>query len=92
MPKQLWKIEGFDGAQKIFEQTVDGELSQQEIAIILQRLVCKFLSEKEIVGSSLRKNHCDYLVHLEPQFDNALGRHHVMVGDNPHYIATMRTT
>ena len=86
---KIWKIEGYDSTRKIFEQTVDGAVSQQEVATILQRLACKHLTENEIVGSSLHKNRQDYLAHLEPHFDNAQRRHHVMVGDNPHYIARL---
>jgi hypothetical protein len=55
MPKAYWKIE----VQKRFETTysryLSGDLTENEITVIIQRLACRHLSEEEIISASLRK-------------------------------------
>ena len=56
MPKAYWKIE----VQKRFETTytryLSGDLTENEITVIIQRLACRHLSEEEIISASLRKS------------------------------------
>jgi hypothetical protein len=53
--KGFWKIEGYRQSEKIFSTRVPGNLSEERIITIIQRLTCKHLSEDEIVAASLRK-------------------------------------
>jgi hypothetical protein len=87
--KKVWRIEGFDSTERIYERTLDIRISDKQMIGLLQRLVCRHLSEDEIVGSSLRRNQTGYLAHLETRTDFALGRHYIMAGDNPHYVASI---
>jgi hypothetical protein len=54
-PKAYWRIESIEGTNTIFRRTLPGNLSTDEIAIILQRLACRNLTPREIVSASIRK-------------------------------------
>ncbi len=79
-----WTIKGYDSLKKTYEEDVS-DLNQEEVIVILQRLVCMHLTAEEIVSSSVGGRS-----HLKPRLDrNASGFLTVAVGSNPHYLATV---
>ena len=64
MPR-IWKIKKFDGLDVVEEWSASSSLSEPEICTMLQRLVSRTLSDKEIIDASLRRNHRGYRPHLE---------------------------
>ena len=78
-----WLIQGHDGTELIFERRLAGNMSKAKIEKILQRLVCRHLSEDEVIDASLRKNHSGRTSALV-----GIGSGSTMhYGDNPHYTA-----
>ena len=71
--KRIWKITGYDGSTEIFSEEVSGALTDGEIVRILQRLVARHLTEREVVAASLRKNMAGYASLLEWNFDRVNG-------------------
>lgn len=90
MTKRFWKIRGYDGNRKVFEQTVSaGSLSEPEMTALLKHLASRHLSEDEVVSASLRRNAKDYVGHLEIQRNT--GRKYALMttGSDRHYIAVI---
>lgn len=89
MAGKHWRIDGFDGTQKIFSCVVSIALGDAEIKSLLKRLASKHLACDEIVGASLRRNMKGYRANLEVK---AIGekRHGWMTDGNPHYVASVR--
>jgi hypothetical protein len=86
--KRIWKITGYDGATEIFSEEVSGALTDGEIGRILQRLVARHLTEREVVAASLRKNMAGYASLLEWNFDRTAPKGNmVRCGENPYYVA-----
>ncbi len=50
-----WKIQKAEGSDVTHLATLPGHMSVAEVETTLQRLVCRHLSEKEVVAASLRK-------------------------------------
>jgi hypothetical protein len=87
MNSGVWKIEGYDGAQGIFEAEV-AALSDGEMVGLLQRLASRHLTCAEVVAASLRRDSLGYAALLEPQKDlSTSGRHAISVGPGHHYVA-----
>jgi hypothetical protein len=59
-----WKVEGVNSTTTFYEAILPGNLNDDEITTIIQRLASKHLTEDEIIGASLRKNRRTAL--LEP--------------------------
>jgi hypothetical protein len=79
----VWRIEGWDGQTQILERDLPGYFAEDEISVLLQRLVCTNLSPTDVVRASLRKNMPGYLRHFE-----RVGTGNLFVfGDGPHYTA-----
>ena len=58
MAKLYWRIRGYDGTRKIFECVVPAaQLTEAGIIAMLQRLVARHLSERDVVAASLRPRH-----------------------------------
>ena len=88
---QFWKINGYDGAQLVWERLIPaGILSEAEMIFLLQRLAARHLDDDEVVNSSLRKNAKGYLSHLEVR--KSIGRKHALMttGTGHHYTATIQ--
>lgn len=87
MPQPFWKIQGYDGLEKTFEQTIPfGSLSEKEMIALLQRLAARHLDDEEVVSASLRKNACGYEAHLEVnRIDSGL----MTTGSGHNYTATV---
>jgi hypothetical protein len=79
----VWRIEGWDGQTQILQRDLPGYLEEDEISVLLQRLVCTNLSPVAVVRASLRKNMPGYLRHLERVGTGRL----IVFGDGPHFSA-----
>jgi hypothetical protein len=65
MAKRYWRIKSED-VSKPFETFVPANsLSDREVRILLQRLVCMSLDSEEILASSLRRSAKNFQEHLE---------------------------
>ena len=84
-------IEGYDGANLIFKggPVPLGNLTDEGIIRLLQRLACKGLDEEEIIAASLPKNAKGYHPLLDPQFDRGGHRRWVTVGHGIKYTASI---
>ena len=84
--EKVWRIMRWYGDSPATDAPeMPGHLSEQEVSVILQRLVCRNLSEDDIIKASLRKNDTGYSPFLE-----RTGRSvPISIGDNPHYTAEL---
>lgn len=89
MSQRYWKIEGFDGTEKIFEKKVRvWAFSENQIQAALKALVARSgLEFDEILGGYARKGAKEenelLIVHREREGPM------LSCGDNPHFIATV---
>lgn len=84
--KRIWRIEGFDGTELIFEREVPLHLlSGKQIEEVLRRLASRHLSENEIVGASL--NLKAKRISLLAVRRSARPPLLISCGEDPHYIA-----
>ena len=51
--KRYWVIEITKGSEPVFKKRLAGNLGNQEIATILQRLACCDLSRSEVIAASM---------------------------------------
>jgi hypothetical protein len=86
--KRIWRLEGFDGALKIFETTIPAYLiSETQMREVLKRLASRRLSESEIIGASLnRTGKRNSLLEI---ISNTQPTTSMSCGTNPHYVAKM---
>ena len=84
-----WKIEGFDGHEKIFETKIKlGCLSENKLKKTLRVLTAKAgLSYQEIVGAYSRRGTKVSNELLAVQRNGPRGGY--MCGENPHFLATV---
>ncbi len=82
-----WKIAGCDGSSQTMADTFFVH-SQKQVTALLQRLVARHLTEREIINACLRKGSADYSAELEPSIRNDK-RLIISVGTNPNYVATI---
>lgn len=88
IPK-FWRIKG-EGLSEPFETFVPaGSLTETEIIVMLQRLVCAHLDAHEIVSASLRKKARGYAPHLAPLIDRKSLVGTISIGSNPFYVASV---
>lgn len=87
MKSKSWKIRRCDGLESTDIGLMPGNLSEAEVVKVLQRLVCRGLTEPEIVAASLRKGSKNY----SPLLERNAGRRPISVGDNPHYTAKLES-
>ena len=84
--KHVWRIEGFDGTDLIFETEVPLHLlSDRQVEELLRRLVSRHLSENEVVGASVNRK-----AERTPLLDVRRSPQPPIIiscGENPHYIA-----
>jgi predicted TIM-barrel enzyme len=86
MKKQSWCIEGFNGTTRIFKTNVPlHHFSENQVEEVLKRLVCRHLTDDEIVSGSLNgKGKCNTLLRVHRSVQRPIT---VTCGDNPHYLA-----
>jgi hypothetical protein len=83
-----WRIKLWDGQSVVCEEIMPGHMSEREILRTLERLACRHLSPTEIIRSSLRRNHRDYV----PLLEGSSGGRPIHIGQNPHYTAEYSDT
>ena len=89
--RKVWWIRGYDSMNIIFERSLPlGLLTEKELVRLLQRLVSRHLDEDEVVAASLRRNAKGYAHLLEAHVDRRTPQTTIMVGENPHYVGTIR--
>jgi len=90
---RYWLIEGYDSTKQIFEDRVPlGALSDRQAEELLRRLACKAgLSFREIVNASVKRGTRRHSVHLEVHRDSGPRHFHLTCGDNPWFVASVRS-
>jgi hypothetical protein len=85
---RYWRIEGFDGLDKIFESEVPSHLlSDKQVKELLRRLLCRHLSDDEIVGASVnQKAKRSALLEVRRSMQ---APHVIACGASPHYLARL---
>lgn len=80
-----WSITKFDSTEEVGQWVLPGHISQPEIEEILRRLVCRDLSEIEIINGSRRRND-----ELRNTFLDRVSRGgtYIDYGESPNYVAT----
>jgi hypothetical protein len=88
--KVYWKIVGYQGTKKIFEDYVPlGSLSDKEMATALRVLAARAgLTLGEIVESCLRRNSKRYKPLLEVRGESQ-GKFILTCGENPYFVASV---
>jgi len=87
--KQCWRIEGFDGLNRIFvTEKPTSYFGDRQVEEMLRRLACRHLTAEEIIQASAAKRFlgADHLA-TNRSFSN--GRIVVTCGVDPHYVATL---
>lgn len=80
----IWRIERHNGlaeAEQIGE--LPGGMSDSEVEEVLRRLACKYLTEEEILTSSLRRGQAGRKSHL----DRIGAKRPIQIGENPYFLA-----
>ncbi|MCW8842180.1 MAG: hypothetical protein OQK00_02070 [Rhodobacteraceae bacterium] len=82
----IWKIYKHDSdADSKLVGEMPGNMSQSEVAEVMKRLVCRQLSEEEIVTSSLRHG-----TKLRKPFLDSIGQEtELHFGENPYFRASL---
>ena len=84
--RKYWKIEGYNGTEQILDVSEPvSHFSDNQIEVLLQRLVCRSLSEVEILSASKNKRNRTSV--LEVSKSNTEGRGTFMCGESPHFTA-----
>ena len=92
-PKRHWRIVGYDSQDVIIESSAPGNLTEGEVERMLQRLVCRHLSDREVVAASLTRNHRGQAkVLLCVNHDRRAKHYTISAGNNPHYVAALIPT
>jgi hypothetical protein len=93
MQKTYWRIDGYDSTTRIFREIIPcTHITDAELTALLRALVAKYgqLTDKEVIGSYLRRNVKGHQRHLEVTRPANLPSS-IMCGSNPHFIATACT-
>jgi hypothetical protein len=87
-PKTYWRIEIMEGTDVVFRRYLSGNMSDDEIALILQRLACRKLTADEIVAGSLRRPKRSGLLDCRFESTRTAKRSLVWLATFPKYIAS----
>ena len=87
---RTWNVVGWSGTKKIFEQTFrHSEFSDKQMKLLLQRLLCRRMSDQEIVNATIRRRKGEGYGFLEVQSERTSDRFIMSVGDTPHFTAVI---
>lgn len=87
--RKFWRIEGFDGLNRILLiEKPAGYFGDRQIEEMLRRLVCRHLTAEEIIQASIseRFSGTDYLATSR---SHSNGRIVVTCGVDPYYVAVL---
>jgi hypothetical protein len=82
-----WKLTKFESAIETGTWELPAELDEAQVEEIVRRLVCRSLSEDEVINSSLPDGNSKKYVLLDRNEDPAV----IHMGKNPYYIAELST-
>ena len=88
-PKRFWRIEIEEGHVPVFRRILPGNLSENEVATLLQRLACRKLTANEIVGASLRAPKAAALLDVRFEHLPKAARPLIWLTTFPHFIASL---
>jgi hypothetical protein len=83
-----WRIEGIEGTTTFYEAVLPGNLNDDEITTIIQRLASRHLTEDEIIGASLRKNRRTALLEPLRSRGGPSSRHIISIDHGIGYVAS----
>lgn len=87
---RAWSVVGWNGTKKIYEQTFrHSEFTDKQMKLLLQRLLCRQMSEQEIVNATMRRRKGEGHGVLEVQSERTSDRFIMSVGDTPHFTAVV---
>lgn len=78
-----WKITSYDSLDERETWTLPGTMSEQQVEVVLQRLVCSSLNQNEIMTSSFPVDSPRRTIHL----DRVGSGRPMSFGCNPHFTA-----
>lgn len=78
-----WKITSYDSLDERETWTLPGTMSEQQVEVVLQHLVCSSLNQNEIMTSSLPVGSPGRTTHLD-RVGSGLP---MSFGSNPHFTA-----
>ena len=87
-PKRYWRIEIGKRHAVVFRRRLPGNLTENEIGAILQRLACRELTAEEVITSSRRGGRDASLLHLRFEFAPKAARDLVYLTNIPGYVAS----
>jgi len=88
---RTWVIVGFDGPTCFFQQTLsESFLPDARIIVLLQRLLSRHLTAKDIIGGSTTLRDPFHNRLFETRREIVDGGVSITVGENPYYVATSR--
>lgn len=90
-PKRVWRIQGYDGSELIFEERFPiSQMTTEQVIQLLRALASRHLSSTEIVGAYARRRTrlANDLLHVHKDWQDEKRRMVYMCGENPHYVAT----
>ena len=84
--QKYWRVEGYNGTEKFLDVSEPvSHFTESQIEALLQRLVCRSLSEGEILTASKNKRKRTSLLEVSKQ--NSEGRITFMCGSDPYFSA-----
>jgi hypothetical protein len=88
---RTWVIEGFDGPTCFFQQSLsEAFLPDARIVGLLQRLLSRHLTAKDIIGGSTSLRDPLHNSLFETRREAVDGGVSITVGENPYYVATTK--
>lgn len=78
-----WNLVKHEGSIEATEWRLPGDMTEPEVVEIVRRLVCRSLSEDEIINSSLPESDSKRYILLDQNGDPNV----IHMGENPFYVA-----
>jgi hypothetical protein len=88
----FWRICGYDGTTKIFEELIPtGQITQRSLEELLRSLAGRALTPREIVSAYAKRNakRSNDFLQIHREVDAVRKRTNYYCGNNPHYIANI---
>jgi len=87
-----WRIHGYDGTTKIFDEVIPvGQITQSNLEELLRSLAGRCLSSRELVSAYAKRNTARFydVLQIRKEIDALRQRTNFNCGHNPHYAATL---
>ncbi|WP_380055564.1 hypothetical protein ACFE33_00665 [Falsihalocynthiibacter sp. SS001] len=87
---RTWHVLGWNGTDKIYEQNFRHyDFSDKQMKELLQRLLCRQMSEQEVANATMRRRKGEGPRVLDVQSNRTGDRFILSVGDTPHFTAVV---